>query len=212
MNDNKPNLLRISLYQVLDIMFPVVLHYAIMQLTGILLGNVLDAGTLTTLAALIAFPFLWYIYRREHRTGRNASPFTLWIPFVLGILGNAVCSAILNLFRITEQFSNATQEALFQSIPWIQLVGLGLWIPFVEELIFRGLVYGKLRTYYGKGAALWFSALIFALYHGNVIQMLYAFPMGLLLVLVYERWGMLSAPVLLHIGANLIGVLENFFG
>ena len=33
--------------------------------------------------------------------------------------------------------------------------------------------------------------------------------MGLLLAWSYERWGSLSAPVLLHIGANLLGILET---
>ena len=212
MNEQKPNLLKLSFYQVLEILFPVLLHFMVMQMVGLLFGKSLDAGSLTTLAAALAFPPLWYMYRKEKRPERKASLFTLWIPFLLGILGNLVCSVILNGLRITETFSNASQEALFGSVPWIQLVGLGLWVPVVEELIFRGLVYGRLRKYFGKGAAVVCSALLFALYHGNMVQMLYALPMGLLLALVYERWGLLAAPILLHIGANLFGVVGSILG
>lgn len=202
--------MEVFLYQVLDILLPVLLHFGVMQIVGIFFGNSMDAGTMATLAALIAFLPLWYLYKKTKKFPGRASRYTLWIPVLLGIAGNAVCSRILKLLRITEHFSNASQDALYQSVPWVQVVGLGLWIPFVEELIFRGIVYGKIREYHGKRAALWFSALLFAIYHGNMVQMLYAFPMGILLVLVYDRWGTLSAPVLLHIGANLLGVIQNF--
>ena len=33
--------------------------------------------------------------------------------------------------------------------------------------------------------------------------------MGLLLAWAYERWGCLLAPVLIHVGANLLGILET---
>lgn len=211
MNKKKPGLLKISFYQVMEIILPIGLHYMIMQTLGILAGRVLDAGTLTTLTAILAFPFLWYFYRKEKRPMRRKPMFTLFIPFLLGIVGNILCSMVMNLFRIPEHFSNVTQENLFHSILWVQVLGLGIWVPFVEELIFRGMVFGGLRKYFGKWTAVGFSALLFALYHGNMVQMLYALPMGILLALVYERWGTLTAPVLFHIGANLFGVVSAVF-
>lgn len=123
--------------------------------------------------------------------------------------GNTLFSLILNVVHLTEHFSNASQEALFQSNLLVQIIGIGLFVPFVEELVFRGLVYGKMRRLFSFRAAAAVSAALFALYHGNIVQLVYAFPMGLLLAWSYERWGSLSAPVLLHIGANLLGILET---
>ena len=66
-----------------------------------------------------------------------------------------------------------------------------------------------MRRLFSFRAAAAVSAALFALYHGNIVQLVYAFPMGLLLAWSYERWGNLSAPVLRHIGANLVGILET---
>lgn len=212
MKEKKTGLLKISAFQVMEILFPVCLHYIVFQLIVLALGAYLDAGTLATLAAAAVFPFLWKMYRNEKRTEPGLKWNTLWIPLVLGVIGNYGCSVIFFWLKITEHFSNATQEALFQSNPLIQLFGIGIFVPVVEEIIFRGLVGGKLKRYYGRTAAVLFSALIFAAYHGNVVQMLYAFPMGIFMALIYEKWGMLWAPICFHIGANLFGVWGSIFG
>lgn len=52
--------------------------------------------------------------------------------------------------------------------------------PFAEEILFRGYVLRSLRPY-GKRFAILLSALLFALFHGNILQLPYAFFMGLVL-------------------------------
>ncbi len=200
---------KISAYQVLDVIFPVALHYGIMLLTAMLTGNDLDAAAQTTLAALAAFPLLWRLYKKEPRSKGNYTFRSLWVLPFLGMAGNLLFSFLLRAVHLTEHFSNAFQEALFQSDLLIQVIGIGIFVPFVEEVIFRGLVYGKLRRRFSWWAAAAVSAGFFAFYHGNVIQIVYAFPMGLLLAWAYERWGCLLAPVLIHVGANLLGILET---
>lgn len=200
---------KLSAYQVLEILFPVAFHYGMMLLAAMFTGNFLDAASQTTLAALLALPFLWMLYKKEPKPEKKYSRRSLWLlPFV-GMAGNTLFSLILNAVHLTEHFSNASQEALFQSNLLLQIIGIGLFVPFVEELVFRGLVYGKMRRLFSFRAAAAVSAALFALYHGNIVQLVYAFPMGLLLAWSYECWGSLSAPVLLHIGANLLGILET---
>lgn len=200
---------KLSAYQVLEILFPVAFHYGMMLLVAMLTGTFLDAASQTTLAALLAFPLLWMLYKKEAKPKKKDSARFLWVLPLLGMAGNALFSFLLNAVHLTEHFSNASQEALFQSNLLVQIIGIGLFVPFVEELIFRGLVYGKLRRLFSFWAAAGISAALFALYHGNIVQLIYAFPMGLLLAWSYERWGSFSAPVLLHIGANLLGILET---
>ena len=180
-----------------------------MLLVAMLTGNVLDAASQTTLSALLAFPLLWKLYQKEPRLEKKYSRCSLWLLPLLGMGGNALFSSILNAIDLTEYFPNASQEALFQSNLLLQVIGIGFFVPFVEELIFRGLVYGKLQRLFSFWAAAGLSAALFALYHGNIVQLVYAFPMGLLLAWSYERWGSLSAPLLLHVGANLLGILET---
>ncbi len=208
MNQKRTNMVRISFCQVAEILFPLFLHFVVQQLIYMFMGGWMETGLRVTLAAGITAVPLSYLYRKESHKQKKALG-TLWIPFLVGIAGNMVCSALFTVFRLKEHFSDAAQETLFQSLPIIQIVGLGILVPVVEELVFRGLICGKLQKYYGTGAAILFSTLLFAVYHGNMIQMLYALPMGALLAWSYLKWGSLAAPVLMHIGANLYGVIGN---
>ena len=52
--------------------------------------------------------------------------------------------------------------------------------PVFEEILFRGYVLRTLRPY-GKRFAILFSALMFGMFHGNLLQGPYAFLMGLVL-------------------------------
>ena len=127
-----------------------------------------------------------------------------------GIL-NLLWSGILQRFRIQEYFSNAVQEQLFAGQAAVQLFGLGILVPLAEELIFRGLIYTRIRQRIQAGAAIFFSALLFALFHGNVIQMVFAFPLALVLAWLYERSGWFACPLAFHMGANLTAIVLSLF-
>ena len=207
-NERNYEIEKLSAYQVLEILFPVAFHYGMMLLAAMLTGNFLDAASQTTLAALLAFLFYGF-FKKKSRSQKKYSAVPSGFCLLWEWLGTPCFSLILNAVHLTEHFSNASQEALFQSNLLVQIIGIGLFVPFVEELVFRGLVYGKMRRLFSFRAAAAVSAALFALYHGNIVQLVYAFPMGLLLAWSYERWENLSAPVLLHIGANLLGILET---
>ena len=125
-----------------------------------------------------------------------------------GIL-NLLWSGILQQLRIQDHFSNAVQEQLFAGQAMVQLLGLGVLVPLAEELIFRGLIYTRIRKRIPAGAAIFFSALLFALFHGNVIQMIFAFPLALILAWLYERSGWFACPLAFHMGANLTAIILN---
>ena len=56
------------------------------------------------------------------------------------------------------------------------------------------------------------SAVTFGVMHWNVVQFLYAGILGLLLAWLLERTGFLYAPVLAHIGANVMAVVRSETG
>ena len=101
----------------------------------------------------------------------------------------------------------------------IGIVLYGIAAPFSEEVLFRGIFYRKAREAFGgemakeaaeqtravraRRAAAVVSSLMFGIYHGNLVQGIYAFLIGLLLCLVYERTGRLTAAVFFHGAGNL---------
>ncbi len=80
--------------------------------------------------------------------------------------------------------------------------------PVAEELLFRGLVLRLLRPW-GKQTAIFVSAVLFGLFHGNVIQIPFAFLIGLVLGYVTVEYSILWA-IVLHIFNNF--VLSDLLG
>jgi len=64
--------------------------------------------------------------------------------------------------------------------------------PFIEELLFRGLLAESLRPR-GRGAAIWLSALAFALWHLRPDALRYYLLMGALLGLLYWKRGLVCS-------------------
>lgn len=74
--------------------------------------------------------------------------------------------------------------------------------PFFEELFFRGAILRSFQPF-GKRFAIFFSALLFGIYHCNLIQIPFAFAVGLVLGYVaveYSLWW----SVLLHLLNNFV--------
>mgnify|MGYP000323272126 FL=1 len=85
-------------------------------------------------------------------------------------------------------FQEANQS-FFAGTVVFELLGSCLVIPIAEELLFRGVVYKRLKLYFGVTPALIGSALIFGIMHVNLVQFLYAAVIGLLLAFVLEKQG-----------------------
>ena len=77
---------------------------------------------------------------------------------------------------LTEMMESASGSA--DSLSMFLYVGIGA--PIAEEILFRGLVLRSIEPY-GKKFAIFASALMFGLYHGNLIQIPFALAVGLVL-------------------------------
>lgn len=95
---------------------------------------------------------------------------------------------------------------------WLGLIAYGIVSPIVEEGVFRGIFYLKCRRYLGRRlpAAL-LSALLFGILHGNVVQGVYGFVMGMIIIWFYETYDSFLAPVLVHAASN-VGVFLLSYG
>ena len=80
--------------------------------------------------------------------------------------------------------------------------------PISEELLFRGVLLRLLRPW-GKQAAVVISAIAFGLFHGNIIQIPFAFLVGLVLGYVTVEYSIVWAMIL-HIFNNF--VLSDLLG
>lgn len=112
--------------------------------------------------------------------------------------------------KLTEDQTATT--AMYQAPFAVQIVGIGILIPLMEELLFRGMIYKRFRKQSSFSVAAIGTAVLFALMHTDMIQMLNAVAFGVLLAYVYEKYGSFKAPAVLHMAANLVALIGTKAG
>ena len=163
------------------------------------LGN--GAGIL---AGFLVCLVIWY-QERQIRTAKKVDGLSL-IPLV--IASAALAMGLNGAVTLTElyKYSPVFQEvaAMQSETPiWLGIIVFGILAPLGEELVFRGLVFGQLRKICPAWAAILVSALAFGIFHGNLVQGVYATLLGLAFAWAYEMYGTLLVPMLMHGVANL---------
>ncbi len=107
---------------------------------------------------------------------------------------------ILNYWGLSSYL--ALEAASGQNSPMSVIIYASIGAPIVEELLFRGAILQRMLPC-GKRFAIVFSSLLFGLFHGNIIQIPFAFLVGLILAYVaveYSLWW----SILLHFINNCI--------
>lgn len=140
---------------------------------------------------------------------KNIDKKKLNYPILLGFLAPLGIGRFISLLPIDGILGNykSVQQITNNSPLYLQFVVLGLLTPVLEELLFRGLIYKRLKLYCDVSVAAYISAIIFGFAHFNLIQGLYAFILGIILSYIYERNTSLVDTCIMHSCANISTVL-----
>lgn len=135
-----------------------------------------------------------------------------WRPAMLAVLG-----AVLGAFGISILTDNLKlpdameQVSLAMSHDFWGMVTLVIIGPIAEELLFREAIAGEMLR---RGTAPWtaivVSALAFSAMHFNLAQGCYAFPLGIMLGIIYYKTGNIVLTSLLHMLNNGIVVVQLY--
>lgn len=173
-----------------------------------------SSAAAVTLGAVCSMAALYFLRRLDERicgsgNGTRAQRFRLWRCVAscgVGAVFSLAGARLMEAAGLFGHFSNAPQEALFASpLPFL-IAGPGLLVPFCEELVYRQMTQQWLKSLIPAPAAVIASSLLFALCHGNMLQFLYALPMGLALGWLCETEAGLPGAVCFHAGANLAAI------
>ena len=85
----------------------------------------------------------------------------------------------------------------------LQLLCVCMLAPIVEELVMRGLLYERLREFMKPKWAIFLGGVLFGVFHGNLVQGIYAAWCGWFLCWLMETYHSLKATVLSHMVSNL---------
>ena len=146
------------------------------------------------------------LYRSDIRFGQLILLFFMAMCLLIcgSIIGTIVSTAISNTSGL---YTDSSLDTLMLSTnPLILLLVVVIVGPIVEELLFRRLLIDRLIVF-GDKAAIFISAFMFGIMHGNFEQLFYAFGVGLLFGYVYIRSGNLRYSIFLHMAVNFFGGL-----
>ena len=193
-----------------------------MNLYANLLEEYINATTLVEgIAALVTIPVMLVLFHKDRVAEklRGVIPnkkAPIWKYLAEIVLALSLSMGLNNLILIANLSSvsdgyQETMDALYSAPLFVQIISLAVLVPISEELVFRGLLFKRLREQGAFMQAALYSSIVFGLLHMNMVQMIYGFILGMMLAYVYEKYGSVKAPIVAHMAMNLLSVLGTEF-
>lgn len=148
---------------------------------------------------------------------KNVYTYLLIFPLMLGMM--LIAEFITGRIPITGPFFGKMYEFFSEMMAQISndtsvmIVLAMIMAPIFEEIVFRGIIQkGLINKGMKPSRAIWISAVVFGLVHGNPWQFVGAVLLGFVLGTVYEKTKSLLMPILLHAFNNGISTLLIHYG
>ena len=185
-------------------------------------------GVLSLASVLVGFLFMLImrhrmILTREFWTDAPGDPgapgvhvamrpawFLTFLALIIGVQGVLILAQLI-FAALGMPLVSPTSDSLDESAVTVSMwLYIGLIGPVVEEVVFRGVLMRQLKPF-GRNFAIVTSALIFALFHDDVVQGVFAFLCGLVFGFVAMEYSLVWS-IALHIVNNAVigGVLSEF--
>lgn len=118
---------------------------------------------------------------------------------------SCILTTVLNLMpSVAEEYMN-NLSAILEITPRM-LLQVCLIAPIIEELFFRGLIFSLMSKLLPFVFANVIQAIVFGIYHGNVVQAVYAFILGMFIGYILFITGSIVYTIVLHMSINLTGM------
>jgi len=186
----------------------------VMAMTEALTAEVMSrAMEMTFIAGVVALLIFWLVFliRKKKFTKEvslRAIPVKGILPIaILAASFNIITSVIISNFPWPQSWMDSyvqNASAIDGSLmAWVTAV---LMAPVLEEIVFRGLMYTRLKKGLPVIVAAVVTSLAFGIAHGTVIWAIYTFVFSMVLIWVFEKFQSLTACILLHMAYNLSGM------
>lgn len=119
---------------------------------------------------------------------------------VIGSFSSTLLTALIGTVGLTPQMPDLSMPSSVSAI-LLYVFQMVIFSPIAEELVFRGIILNTMRRF-GDSFALLISAVLFSLFHGNLLQIPNAFLQGLLIGYFVLCTGSLWVGVIIHMVSN----------
>lgn len=183
-------------------------------LTEQVTAAVMDQAMLMTfISGIVVLLIYWIVFliRKKKMTNEvmiRKIPVNGILPIaLLAVSFNVITSVLVSIIPWPEAWmeSYAANSSIIDNslVAWLAAV---IMAPVLEEIVFRGLVYTRLKKGMPVIIATIITSLVFGIMHGTIIWGIYTFIFSLVLIWVFEKFHSLTANILLHLVYNLSGM------
>ena len=131
-----------------------------------------------------------------------------WRPVVLGVVGTTILSFAVSQIGVQpEGVRQVTDSVRDPAVLIPTLLVLAVLAPVVEELVFRGLLYGWVAGRWGPLPAFIVSSLVFAAAHAEPAHIVLVLPLGFWFGWLRWRTNSLWPTLITHMINNAFAVL-----
>lgn len=208
------------LWQYIYMAVMLMMGYSYMQIVSVLSDTMLLLFINILLTTIVFIGAGWVCSKMEHIPIKNLISIDrpkkgLFLPALLMGIGFCyVANIATSLFsnNISWLIEPKGQDISLPTGPIgiaMSVISIAAFPALLEEFAMRGIIMGSLQRF-GKSFAILASAIIFGLLHGNLVQIPFAFLVGLVLGYIVFETGSLWTGIAVHFFNNLFSVLLQY--
>ncbi len=171
-----------------------------------------NISVLMIISAIITLFIFKLVDKRDKDKGKiEIKKLILYV--VIGIILTRVINYVIDISGVSQFDSNFKQALnIIVNAPFIvQILGAGIILPIVEEYIFRRMIYIDFEKLFNEKVAIISTAVLFGIFHMNIIQGVFATILGLYLAYVYSKTRNLVYPICIHVVTNIVTLSIAYF-
>ena len=134
---------------------------------------------------------------------------------VVGALGGMFfLNFILNLLPIPKELIGDLSSGMSKltSYPfWQAILANAIFVPVIEEVVFRGYLFNWLGKAMPAAVAAVISSVVFGICHGGLLWAVWAFVFGMLICIVRIKSGSIIPGMIFHIIVNTFGMVVSYY-
>lgn len=91
-----------------------------------------------------------------------------------------------------------------------QIISIGIFVPITEEIVYRGLLYKRLKMVTNVKISSIITSLMFGFFHFNLVQGIYTFLLSFVLIYVMDRYKSILPSIIIHMVVNMTALFGNY--
>lgn len=190
---------------------------AISERSAEILSNSTGLLVFTAFVITMLFLAIFFLCRKKNMAEevnlRKAKVPTVLVSAVIGVCCYFCTVGALSFLpeSILEGYGAASSGLMSQSLI-LAILGNVVAAPILEEIIFRGLIFDRLRKGMPVVLAAIIASICFGLAHGQLVWICYTFVIGLILCYIMHKSNSILPSIAAHMGMNGFSTWLNYSG